>query len=1369
MPDPISCGRSNLSDIVTGVFDRENLTSNASKRNIAIDMKPNSSQIGPYKVAEEIGRGRTSVVYKATDTRNDQIVALKIFSGNGNGSKTDLNSFIQDGENASKLDHPNIVKFYDKGKAEGYHYIAIELIATGSLAAYLQQSQRYILSIDETIKIIHQAADGLDYAHRQGFIHHDIKPSNILINKEQQVFIADFSLAQLFGDSASSPNTTTSSIDSPKYMSPEQAKGELKIDYRTDIYSLAVVAYHLLTGRLPHDIENHQQLIHSIIYDTPVSPEEINSQIPLGVAYAVNRAMSKEAPMRFGSAGSFANALAEGKTWVPSATAYEFLDEPTSNRTSVAQQQTGADIPYVAHTQPNNGAAPTTSNRFWPLITSVSVGLLGLLFVALLLLSQNFDLLSNLSRAVLNGYTGSISIPANNDELTSVDSGQIQQEMGNDTGVEDAIQTSLNKALDSESQNGTNNATIASSTERDNSAKDIADGIIVEALGQSSAEDTAVEPDNIPPTNEADENASATSISLAPYIEYRDPNNRYMLEVPSLWRRNGPPDNITFNSAELFARLFVREMGTLDEEQPPQSVIAKYIEENANSFTNLTLIEGSDRRLANGSYQEEYDAVWLNKDVIVQLNVVSGADEAFIIGLIAEPETSDMLSASFERVSENFEMFAANSESSTQTEEEGERSTDEQEAASEGSAVAEDILLPTSTPFMVIAPTKAPTPTRSINAAAQETEDADNGSSNAGASDLEISDLEISDSEVVSADEPSTQPTTVASTNSQPPTGGGVSRATNTPRPTPTSEPTDRSEPTDTTDTTQSASTAVSTRTPEPTSIPVPTITPTTQANLILDFEEFGSWQLGTQPWGTFTQSNQQIYAGASAGRFDFDFPASAGNQNYLAYYRSIPIEAEPEALQIQVYGDNSGVYLNAWVTDATNQTWQFTFGTVDHAGWQAMRSPLSLERGWPNGIIGNTTSDLSRIRYPIQLTALVIDGIDNNQRQSGTIYVDNLIVDNASEGTVLPEPNSIAANSVSSSLVPSSSVPSAAPAAPTATTEPTPTFQPTNTPILPTATPISSPTSTQPPPTVASNSQVASPAGAQNQSQPSNSPAAGSAQLTGKIAYTQFNRDSGNMDTYIYDLTAGQIIRSLPNNRQPNFSPDGSLLTNGEGGGTDDIVRVGGPSGIIPITKHAEDAHPSWSSSSVSMVYASTRQGDDRSRIYLKRDATDRDNDVTLIYQSGELFGRYPIYLDNWRIAYRGCNTWSGGSSCGIYVTATDGSKPAQASDQTSDIPTDSLGAEILFTSKRDNNWDVYRANWNGSGLQRLTTDPAEDGLAAASPDQQHIAFVSSRGGSWAVYVMQADGSNQRKLFDISGYGQGSQSWQEERLSWGP
>ena len=274
---------------------------------------------------------------------------------------------------------------------------------------------------------------------------------------------------------------------------------------------------------------------------------------------------------------------------------------------------------------------------------------------------------------------------------------------------------------------------------------------------------------------------------------------------------------------------------------------------------------------------------------------------------------------------------------------------------------------------------------------------------------------------------------------------------------------------------------------------------------------------------------------------------------------------------------------------------------------------------------------------------------------------------------------------------------------------------------------------------------------------------------LSGRIAYATWNGSS--MDTVLYNVSNDSRGTIIGNMRQPDFNVNGELVGNGDGGGADNLVRTdrnGG--GKRLISEHPEDMHPHWSPSGISVIFDSSAQGDGRYRLYFQEDAGARRETPPLKIGAQELFGRYPVILESWRVAFNGCDNWAGGRTCGIMTIDTSGNNPGVATDQPGDIPTDNRGSQILFMSNRDGNWEVYRVGEDGGGLQRLTNNPANDGLATASPDGNFIAFVSNRDGGWAVFVMRADGSEQRKLFDLNGgYGSGDWDWTQERLSWGP
>ncbi len=158
-------------------------------------------------------------------------------------------------------------------------------------------------------------------------------------------------------------------------------------------------------------------------------------------------------------------------------------------------------------------------------------------------------------------------------------------------------------------------------------------------------------------------------------------------------------------------------------------------------------------------------------------------------------------------------------------------------------------------------------------------------------------------------------------------------------------------------------------------------------AGLLSDFEAWGIWKRGDEPWGTFVQSSEQHVSGRNAGKLTYDFPSDP--KNYVVFRRLLPISGNPSSLQVQVYGDNSTHYLNAWVQDANGQLWQFTFGRINHIGWQAMTAPFDLSLGWPNQAIGTAKTEAPV--FPIRFYAFVLDGYTSDREFRGTIYLDDL------------------------------------------------------------------------------------------------------------------------------------------------------------------------------------------------------------------------------------------------------------------------------------------------------------------------------------------------------------------------------------------
>lgn len=410
----------------------------------------------------------------------------------------------------------------------------------------------------------------------------------------------------------------------------------------------------------------------------------------------------------------------------------------------------------------------------------------------------------------------------------------------------------------------------------------------------------------------------------------------------------------------------------------------------------------------------------------------------------------------------------------------------------------------------------------------------------------------------------------------------------------------------------------------------------------------------------------------------------------------------------------------------------------------------------------------------PQPVTQQMIAQASNVQRVGETVgsaVSQNNAVGN-SGGNNNPPPARVENANIQMAVVVTSTVavePSTTPV-PTATPENTPTFEPTWTPSAtatpsetPTATPTPLPTET-PSPTPTDTPTVTP--------TPTRTPAPTAEPLGGRLAYTLWNPHTDRPEIWVWDMSRRVHNTPLSNFHQPDFHHNGSLVANAYGnGGLDNLVTMGlFGEGAQIISAHAEDGHPHWSPDGKKVVFDSALMGDRQYRLYLQDDLSNRDDRPPMMYAGTEIFGRFPIFLGDGRIAYNGCNYWQNGATCGIHVITVDGALPISATNWPGDIPTDNLGSRILFMSDRSGSWDIYSMNPDGSDLIQLTNLPGVEGLATASPDGGNIAYLSNQDGVWSFYVMHPDGSNSRKIMDLPGnFGRGEYDWFYERISWGP
>jgi len=226
-----------------------------------------------YELESEIGRGGMSVVYRARDVRLNRSVAIKVLPPQLAYDPAIRTRFTREAQTSAQLAHPHIVPIYDVGEREGVAYFVMSIVTGGNLATHLAREPRQ--PINEVRRILAEIADALAYAHARGVIHRDIKPDNILLDGGSgRALVTDFGIARAMeGDTRLT--ATGIAVGTPTYMSPEQAEGEREIDGRSDIYSLGVVAYQMVTGRVPFTGGNSMALLLKHVTERPRSIAEL--------------------------------------------------------------------------------------------------------------------------------------------------------------------------------------------------------------------------------------------------------------------------------------------------------------------------------------------------------------------------------------------------------------------------------------------------------------------------------------------------------------------------------------------------------------------------------------------------------------------------------------------------------------------------------------------------------------------------------------------------------------------------------------------------------------------------------------------------------------------------------------------------------------------------------------------------------------------------------------------------------------------------------------------------------------------------------------------------------------------------------------
>jgi tRNA A-37 threonylcarbamoyl transferase component Bud32 len=310
-----------------------------------------------YEVRSTLGRGGMAQVYRATDRVLGRTVAVKVLSRRFSEDRRFVARFRREAQASAGLNHPHVVSVFDTGSHDGVHYIVMEYVEGETLGAILARAGP--LPLDRAARIAADVAEALESAHRQGLVHRDVKPGNVMIDRQGRVKVVDFGIARAAADDTLTQTGTV--LGTASYLSPEQARGD-RVDARSDVYSLGCVLYEMVTGRTPFAADTSVAMAFRHVNEEPRPPSELRPEVPARLDAVVMRALEKEPDRRFRSAAEMREALLATLSGAPASTT------------------AGGDTEVMPAAPP----APAPPARRWWIAAGVVAVLLALLGIALL-------------------------------------------------------------------------------------------------------------------------------------------------------------------------------------------------------------------------------------------------------------------------------------------------------------------------------------------------------------------------------------------------------------------------------------------------------------------------------------------------------------------------------------------------------------------------------------------------------------------------------------------------------------------------------------------------------------------------------------------------------------------------------------------------------------------------------------------------------------------------------------------------------------------------------------------------------------------------------------------------------------------------
>ncbi len=338
---------------------------------------------GRYELDGIVGRGGMAEVYRARDLRLDRVVAVKTLREDLARDQTFQARFRREAQSAASLNHPSIVAVYDTGEDNAgmshVPFIVMEFVDGRTIRDLLRDDRR--LLPERALEITDGVLRALDYSHRAGIVHRDIKPGNVMLNRQGEIKVMDFGIARAIADTQATMTQTAQVIGTAQYLSPEQARGE-RVDARSDLYSVGCLLYELLTGRPPFTGDSPVSIAYQHVREAPIPPSAVDPELPAWADAIVLRAMEKDPADRYQSAADMRSDIQRALSGFPVAAPMPMTAsyaghgpgtrrmDPMTGQTQL-QGQTGALAPYQYGPQETGARGPRRKRKVWPWVAAV--------------------------------------------------------------------------------------------------------------------------------------------------------------------------------------------------------------------------------------------------------------------------------------------------------------------------------------------------------------------------------------------------------------------------------------------------------------------------------------------------------------------------------------------------------------------------------------------------------------------------------------------------------------------------------------------------------------------------------------------------------------------------------------------------------------------------------------------------------------------------------------------------------------------------------------------------------------------------------------------------------------------------------------